>query len=187
MGFPQIEQGQNITTSVTTALGDKILVLPKIPISTSPNSYPFDSHAQVESTSNRIRATDLLKVQGLLKDGSNLTSGRLDREKLHEKSQQTVKRWANTILGKRKQRLLNIKLRNDAAEQARIDIDTQWRKVQEQEHADAIKKCIIAQQYQTPAIRNLHSDLLLQDVVAERNLQVAIKKKEKLQQRAFVR
>jgi len=157
-----------------TKLSAPLRTLPKITTSTSPNAYPFDSMVMVGGCNTTIRSTELAKVQELLKDTSNCNGITLRDEKfkLHEASLGRVKGWGNTVMGKRKGRLENIRLRNEEAEQRRRDVDEDWRVLQIKEHEDACEKARLSLMRGHTDVRKLISDVGLASVVVERDLQV---------------
>jgi hypothetical protein len=81
-------------------------------------------------------------------------------------------KWSNTIMGKRKQRLLTVEQKEEEAEERRLLVDKQWKEIRDKEKVVALEKARVKRLYQNPEVRVLHSSLMLQNVVAERDLQL---------------
>jgi hypothetical protein len=114
----------------------------------------------------------LVEVSSLIKDDARQKHIQADRERLHGVSKERVKTWNNTMMGKRNQRMKNITQKEEEAEKRRVLIDKQWHEIRDREKLEALEKSRLMRLYQNPEVREMHSSLKLQNVVAERDLQL---------------
>lgn len=66
----------------------------------------------------------------------------------------------------------NITQKEEEAEKRRVLIDKQWHEIRDREKLEALEKSRLMRLYQNPEVREMHSSLKLQNVVAERDLQL---------------
>lgn len=141
---------------------------------TAPNAYPFDSFAQVASTSPFISsaqydsALQFSKPERALRGDEVLSA---EKRRLHETSLQHALSWSDTILGQRKKRLAAMELKKQAVEDERVRNDQLWAKMQEEERANILNRARTMQFNNSNSVRNLHSQMLNQNVMIERELQ----------------
>lgn len=79
-------------------------------------------------------------------------------------------------MGKRALRLETIKRREEEAEERRVAIDKQWDAILKREQAETLEKSRMQRLFQNPEVRELHSTLMIQNVVAERDMQLKFQK-----------
>ena len=100
-----------------------------------------------------------------------------ERERLHQKSIDTVKNWSNTIQGQRQKKLEARKLRLEAEEVELQKIDKEEAKFQQAKRREAIDKAKTLQYYETDRVKEFHGAMLLSEVLKERDQQVEMRKK----------
>merc|ERR1712173_335662 len=100
-----------------------------------------------------------------------------ERERLHEKSIETVKNWSNTIQGQRTRKLEARKLRLENEEKELQKIDREEAKFQQAKRREAIDKAKTLQYHQTDRVKQFHGAMLLSEVLKERDQQVVMRKK----------
>jgi len=100
-----------------------------------------------------------------------------ERERLHQKSINTVKNWSNTIQGQRQKKLEARKLRLEAEEVELQKIDRQEAQFQQAKRREAIDKAKTLQYYETDRVKEFHGAMLLSEVLKERDQQVEMRKK----------
>ncbi|KAJ3413048.1 hypothetical protein HDV05_008569 [Chytridiales sp. JEL 0842] len=150
----------------------------------APPSPPTTRRRRADGLVSRVTAEDVHKAYNLseaIKPSRDELRARLtkEREELHAKSQQKVKDWTNTVLGERKKRLQALQQKQEEEERAREKIDEEWRVIRDRERKEAIEKARLMQYVQNAHVQQFHSKLLLADVLMERDLQIAHKKKLK--------
>ncbi|TPX71694.1 hypothetical protein SpCBS45565_g00753 [Spizellomyces sp. 'palustris'] len=98
----------------------------------------------------------------------------MEKEKveLHRKSLDRVQNWGNTVLGQRRQRLAAKEERMAKLEEERQKVDQEWAKFKDAERQEAIDRARWMQRTEQPRIKQLHSSLLLSNVLEERNRQL---------------
>ncbi|TGZ60697.1 hypothetical protein CRM22_008394 [Opisthorchis felineus] len=116
------------------------------------------------------------KLQGDDAENAKLEEKRLANEKLRQTSQEMVKHWTNTFLGSRQKKLDERAKRLADEEAARVAIDIEEAKLQAEQRKAAIEEAKLKTYYQTDQIKQLHSALLLTEVLQERNAQLELKK-----------
>jgi len=98
-----------------------------------------------------------------------------ERQRLHEKSQQIVGNWSNTIQGQRQRKLAARLERQEADELEQQRIDREEAKFQQAKRREAIDKAKTLQYYQTDRVKNFHRAMVLSEVLKERDAQVAMR------------
>ncbi|KAI8812545.1 hypothetical protein BJ742DRAFT_23495 [Cladochytrium replicatum] len=129
------------------------------------------SHDQVETVRKlayNIRPLDMIK-QALIEE----------KKGLHLRSQESVNKWENTIMGQRKKRLAAQAERLRLSEEERQRVDAEWAKVKASEREAAVERARHMQYVQQPAVRRLHAELLTSQVLLERERQLDYKQKKK--------
>lgn len=121
------------------------------------------------------RIQDRLKPQS--EDEAKMQAIIADRERLHQKSMDTVKNWSNTIQGQRNRKLQARKLRLEAEEIELQKIDKEEAKYLQAKRREALDKAKTLQYYQTDRVKEFHSAMLLSEVLNERDQQIAMRKK----------
>jgi len=121
------------------------------------------------------RIQDRLKPQS--EDETKMQAIIADRERLHQKSMDTVKNWSNTIQGQRNRKLQARKLRLEAEEIELQKIDKEEAKYLQAKRREALDKAKTLQYYQTDRVKEFHSAMLLSEVLNERDQQIAMRKK----------
>ncbi|KND02560.1 uncharacterized protein SPPG_03018 [Spizellomyces punctatus DAOM BR117] len=98
----------------------------------------------------------------------------MEKEKveLHRKSLDRVQNWGNTVLGQRRQRLAAKEERMAKLEEERQKVDQEWAKLKDAKRQEAIDRARWMQRTEQPRIKQLHSSLLLSNVLEERNRQL---------------
>ncbi|KAK6100199.1 hypothetical protein MT418_001551 [Batrachochytrium dendrobatidis] len=102
---------------------------------------------------------------------------------LHASSVERVKLWGNTIMGYRKKRLAAQNEKARILEEERLKVDAEWAKLREMERQNAIQRARQLQQSDQPRVRALHSQLLLSNVLQERDKQKEYKKRRDMAQK----
>lgn len=95
---------------------------------------------------------------------------------MHQQSVARVATWSNTLQADRKARLEAAQRKADEAEAARVVQDQEWHAILDQERNEFLERTKMMQTYDTARVRELHSKVVLQDVLAERALQIQYKK-----------
>ncbi|KAJ3362998.1 hypothetical protein HDU91_003172 [Kappamyces sp. JEL0680] len=116
-----------------------------------------------------------------------------ERKALHLKSQSRIKDWSNTIHGERTKRLAAadekarlVEVDNGVSQQAeRVRIDTEWAAVRNKEREDAIARARMLQRADEPRVRALHSNLLLSNILQERDRQLEYKAHREIANRIY--
>ncbi|KAH6564552.1 hypothetical protein BASA62_007828 [Batrachochytrium salamandrivorans] len=96
---------------------------------------------------------------------------------MHAASMERVKTWGNTIQGYRKKRLAAQDEKTKCAEEDRIKVDVDWAVLREKERQEAVQRAKTIQLLQQPQARALHSQLLMSNVLDERDKQIEYKKR----------
>lgn len=101
---------------------------------------------------------------------------RMEKEREYKEYKELVKGWPNTIIGERKRKLQAKKLREEAEEQRRVEIDLEEAKYLSQKRKETIEKAKMKQFHNTDRLKHFHGALLLTEVLKERDQQIEIKK-----------
>ncbi|KAI8921580.1 hypothetical protein BC831DRAFT_476583 [Entophlyctis helioformis] len=105
---------------------------------------------------------------------------RKQREQLHTLSQERVKSWGNTIMGSRKKRLAAQDVKARMQEEERKRVDAEWAVVRATERQEAIQRARLLQRFEEPRLKALHSQLLMSNVLYERDKQIETKKQRNM-------
>ncbi|GAA37120.2 hypothetical protein CLF_103465 [Clonorchis sinensis] len=167
-----------------------ILLLPKIYLFVRIAASPAQNDACSELGRNANQCNSLRKVKVLSQEewkrlnaklhgddaeNAKLEEKRLANEKLRQTSQEMVKHWTNTFLGSRQKKLDERAKRLADEEAARVAIDIEEAKLQAEQRKAAIEEAKLKMYYQTDQMKQLHSALLLTEVLQERNAQLELK------------
>ncbi|KAJ3268340.1 hypothetical protein HDV01_003105 [Terramyces sp. JEL0728] len=98
-----------------------------------------------------------------------------ERKALKELSQQRIKNWGNTVMGSRRKRLAATNERGRLLELERQKQDKEWVKVRETERKEAIERAKCLLRAEDTRVRSLHSQLLMSNVLQERDKQLQYK------------
>ncbi|KAI9207775.1 uncharacterized protein BJ171DRAFT_255023 [Polychytrium aggregatum] len=107
-----------------------------------------------------------------------LLNPRIKKEKLHHKSLETVKTWENTIMGQRKKRLAAQAEREKSTEEERKKVDAAWELVRQDERRIAVERARRMQYVEQSRVKALHAQLLMSNVLHEREQQIIYKAQE---------
>lgn len=138
----------------------------------------------------RVSAAELMRAQKMsvtVKSSKEETVAALNEEKrrLAQMSSERVKNWSQTIQGQRRRRLEHLAEKEKAAENERLRQDAEWDAQLSRERQDKIAKARMMQYMNTPQVRSLHEKMLMANVLYERELQIAHKKKLAQQFKAY--
>lgn len=102
-----------------------------------------------------------------------------ERERLHKKSMESVKNWNNTILGQRRMRLEVQEQQKQKMKEENDRLEREWEEITKNEHDQRVAHARQLQYISKDRVRQLHSQLLVSNVLSERELQKAYKSKQK--------
>ncbi|KAJ2993357.1 hypothetical protein HDV02_002473, partial [Globomyces sp. JEL0801] len=103
-----------------------------------------------------------------------------ERKALKDISQKKIKSWGNTVMGSRLKRLAMADEKSRLAEIERQNTDQEWAKIRAKEREEAIQRARLLQQCEGPRVRSLHSQLIMSNVLHERDKQIDYKNKYNL-------
>ncbi|KAJ3134649.1 hypothetical protein HDU90_004981 [Geranomyces variabilis] len=153
----------------------------------APDGAPAATAAAAEAAV-RVRQQDLESAKALAKTSKPDLLLRAaiskEREELHMKSMDRVRGWGNTIMGGRRQRLAAQAGRQQKQEVERQRVDIEWAAVKASERKAAVDRARNMLRYQEPRIKELHSALVLSNVLQERDAQVLQRRAERAARKA---
>ncbi|XP_068602867.1 cilia- and flagella- associated protein 210 [Brachionichthys hirsutus] len=101
------------------------------------------------------------------------------REALHLQSEEVVRQWPNTIASQRQKKLEAKRIRDEIEEEKRKQIDMEEAKYEQHRRREAVEKARTQLYHQSHRVRELHSALLLTEVLKEREAQIELKQRIK--------
>ncbi|NXK01621.1 CC173 protein, partial [Herpetotheres cachinnans] len=110
------------------------------------------------------------------REAARFLAEKKEREEMHLRSKAAVKDWPNTITGLAQQKLKAKKLREEREEEERKLLDLEEEQFQAAKRKEAIDRAKTYLYYQNERVKELHSALLLTEVLKERDAQVEFKK-----------
>ncbi|KFP77557.1 Coiled-coil domain-containing protein 173, partial [Apaloderma vittatum] len=120
------------------------------------------------------------RIQGSLgsaaREAAHVLAEKKKREEMHLRSKAAVKDWPDTIMGLAQQKLKARKLREEREEEERKLLDLEEKQFQAAKRKEALDRAKTYLYYQNERVKQLHSALLLAEVLKERDAQVAFKK-----------
>uniref|UniRef100_A0A8C6UNB5 Coiled-coil domain containing 173 n=1 Tax=Neogobius melanostomus TaxID=47308 RepID=A0A8C6UNB5_9GOBI len=130
-----------------------------------------------------LSKSESMRIQDQLKNMNRQQERRIEeakkREAMHLQSKEVVKRWSNTILGKRQEMLKAKAIQEKTEEERRKQLDLEEAKYKEEKRKEAIEKAETQLFYQTDRIKGLHGAYLLSHVLKEREAQIELKQRIK--------
>nr|KAJ3411885.1 hypothetical protein HK105_002501 [Polyrhizophydium stewartii] len=102
---------------------------------------------------------------------------RRQRVEMHAASMERVRGWGNTIMGARKKRLAAQDEKARRLEEERQKVDADWAVLRAKEREEAIRRARMLQHFEEPRVKALHSQLLMSNVLEERDRQKEYKLK----------
>ncbi|XP_075789697.1 cilia- and flagella- associated protein 210 isoform X2 [Pelodiscus sinensis] len=115
-------------------------------------------------------------VDSAAREAARIHAERKERTDMHLRSKAVVKNWPNTIAGQAKRKLKARKLREEKEEEERKQLDLEEAQFQAAKRKEAIEQAKTYQYYQNERVKGLHRELLLTEVLKERDAQIEFKK-----------
>eukprot|EP01137_Pigoraptor_chileana_P037272 Opistho-2@34116 len=119
---------------------------------------------------------DIRRIQDELNNYSaetkKMLADKAERERLRNMSKERAKNWENTIEGQRLKKLHAREERHAREEAERMKLDIEEARLQSEKRKDAIERAKRLQYSQVDRVRQLHSGLVLSEVLAERDAQL---------------
>ncbi|KAM9235208.1 LOW QUALITY PROTEIN: cilia- and flagella- associated protein 210-like [Leptosomus discolor] len=115
-------------------------------------------------------------LSGTTREAARILAEKKAREEMHLRSKAAVKDWPNTIMGLAQRKLKAKKLREEREEEERKLRDLEEEQFQAAKRKEAIDHAKTCLYYQNERVKELHSALLLTNVLKERDAQVELKK-----------
>ncbi|XP_009980050.1 PREDICTED: coiled-coil domain-containing protein 173, partial [Tauraco erythrolophus] len=110
------------------------------------------------------------------REAARILAEKKEREEMHLRSKAVVKDWPNTIMGLAQQKLKAKQLHEEREEEERKLLDLEEEQFQAAKRKEAIDRAKTYLYYQNDKVKELHSALLLAEVLKERDAQVEFKK-----------